>query len=81
MLERRGSKFVDARRFGGFAAPPANATFDSNSRWGLGYRQMCLFMSLLWFEALAGSDYAMRVDEDVCIERISPSAFELLHTG
>eukprot|EP00966_Prymnesium_polylepis_P323379 7379585-Prymnesium_polylepis.1 len=30
----------------------------------------CHFMSMLWFRALADYDYAMRVDEDVCIMRL-----------
>ena len=31
---------------------------------------MCAFMALLWFDALSGYEYAMRVDEDVCVERL-----------
>eukprot|EP00966_Prymnesium_polylepis_P304234 7028900-Prymnesium_polylepis.2 len=30
----------------------------------------CHFMSMLWFRALGAYEYAMRVDEDVCIERL-----------
>eukprot|EP00966_Prymnesium_polylepis_P016847 388725-Prymnesium_polylepis.1 len=38
----------------------------------------CHFMSMLWFRALRKYEYAMRVDEDVCILRL-PSR-ELLST-
>eukprot|EP00966_Prymnesium_polylepis_P329096 7384843-Prymnesium_polylepis.1 len=31
-------------------------------------------MSMLWFRALGAYEYAMRVDEDVCIERLPPAA-------
>ena len=31
-------------------------------------------MSMVWFRALRGYDYAMRVDEDVCLSRLPSSA-------
>jgi hypothetical protein len=33
----------------------------------------CHFMSMLWFDALRDYEYAMRVDEDVCITRMPPT--------
>ena len=35
----------------------------------------CHFMSLLWFRALKDYEYAMRVDEDVCITRLPSHDF------
>ena len=63
-----GVRFVDAREYGGFrtpetAAPPLDAR-------ALGYRQMCAFMAFRWFAALSNYTHAMRVDDDVCINRL-----------
>jgi hypothetical protein len=36
-------------------------------------------MSNLWFRALARYEYAMRVDEDVCVQRFVTNPFALMH--
>eukprot|EP00966_Prymnesium_polylepis_P281927 6514972-Prymnesium_polylepis.1 len=38
----------------------------------------CHFMTLLWFRALAWYEYAMRVDEDVCIQRFAHNPFDAM---
>ena len=55
--------FVNARLYG---FHPPNVPIPSDS-WPLGYRQMCDFMALRWFNALAKYKYAMRIDDDVCL--------------
>ena len=71
-------RFVDARIYGGFLLPPSTPRpirYDPpRPRVGydlkhLGYRHMCRFMALVWWRALSRHRYAMRVDEDVCVER------------
>eukprot|EP00966_Prymnesium_polylepis_P084119 1947020-Prymnesium_polylepis.1 len=43
------------------------------------YVPQCHFMSMIWFRALKDYEYAMRVDEDVCITRLpSHSVFKAL---
>ena len=42
------------------------------AEYSVGYRHMCNFMSMLWFRALHEYEYAMRVDEDVCLMRLPP---------
>ncbi|KAL1500507.1 hypothetical protein AB1Y20_013164 [Prymnesium parvum] len=51
---------VDHAGFGGVGAAHA----DSRKN----YRFMCEFMSLLWHRALRRYEYAMRIDEDVCMQ-------------
>jgi hypothetical protein len=75
--ERVKLRFFDVRLYGGFVLPPRTPPirYDGpHTRSGyelkhLGYRHMCRFMALLWFRALAKYEYAMRVDEDVCVYR------------
>ena len=47
--------------------PPAERSVggDLNS---VGYRQMCSFMANDWYRLLANYEYAMRVDDDVCLQ-------------
>ncbi|KAL1530032.1 hypothetical protein AB1Y20_000957 [Prymnesium parvum] len=44
----------------------------------LGYRHMCRFMSIIWFTALARYEYAMRVDDDVCVQQFLADPFALM---
>ena len=37
--------------------------------------QQCHLMSVVWFRALSNYEYAMRVDEDVCLTRLPSQAF------
>jgi hypothetical protein len=60
--------FVDARDYGGFQTG-AKALLPEHLDYPLGYRHMCHFMSMLWFSALRQYEYALRVDEDVCVTR------------
>lgn len=38
----------------------------------IGYRHMCHFMSMQWYQLLSRYEYAMRVDEDVCLQVRAP---------
>jgi len=76
-LEIYHLRFVDAREQGGFdnaAGAYVQAHGSRLQQYSLGYHHMCHFMSMLWFRALGAYEYAMRVDEDVCIERLSAAA-------
>ena len=67
--------FVNARLYG---FHPPNVPIPSDS-WPLGYRQMCDFMALRWFDALSKYKYAMRIDDDVCLLKMPISdPFEAL---
>lgn len=48
-------------------ALPRELALGAVDGYGLGYRHMCNFMAMLWFRALDAYEYAMRVDEDVCL--------------
>ncbi|KAL1530192.1 hypothetical protein AB1Y20_001108 [Prymnesium parvum] len=68
-------RFADAREHGGFQVGAltyerARQLVRKEFVYPLGYHHMCHFMSMLWFQALRGYEYAMRVDEDVCITRM-----------
>ena len=70
-------RWVDATKYGGFdgareAFVPGNATYP------VGYFHMCHFMALLWFRALARYEYAMRIDEDVCVRRLAAEPFSTM---
>jgi len=75
-------RLVDARNYGGFVLPPLdNASLDQIGRLApehLGYRHMCRFMSIIWFTALARYEYAMRVDDDVCVQQFLADPFALM---
>eukprot|EP00965_Chrysotila_dentata_P130646 4319454-Pleurochrysis_carterae.AAC.2 len=68
-----GLQLVDVRQYGGFQMPLSSSAIevDQLTDSQIGYRHMvsrhqepeCRFMSMLWFEALANYDFAMRVDE------------------
>lgn len=71
-------RFVDARGYGGFGGVGASAEawrpwerIRVPGEYSVGYRHMCRFMFAQWFVALARYEFAMRVDDDVCIERLS----------
>ena len=38
----------------------------------------CHFMSMIWYRALARYEFAMRVDEDVCLQRFVSNPFEAM---
>jgi hypothetical protein len=40
--------------------------------------RQCHFMSMVWFSALRRYEYAMRVDEDVCVQRFASNPFEAM---
>ncbi|KAL1507405.1 hypothetical protein AB1Y20_008247 [Prymnesium parvum] len=60
-------KLVDVHPYGGFVLPPQQPPPADEA--SVGYKHMCRFMSLVWFRALAKYEYALRVDDDVCIQR------------
>ncbi|KAL1508089.1 hypothetical protein AB1Y20_007682 [Prymnesium parvum] len=59
-------RWVDARAYGGFSSHLGR---DDPA---LNYKHMCEFMSMIWYQALAKYEYAMRVDEDVCLQDVGP---------
>lgn len=81
--ELPGMRFVDARRFGafgGFDAPPRSARarrarpqpwerLRRPGEYTVGYRHMCMLMTMQWMLALRRYEYAMRIDDDVCIHK------------
>ncbi|KAL1505011.1 hypothetical protein AB1Y20_008774 [Prymnesium parvum] len=75
-------RLVDVRNYGGFVLPPLdNSSLEQIGRLApehLGYRHMCRFMSIIWFTALARYEYAMRVDDDVCVKHFLADPFGLM---
>ncbi|CAE8615866.1 unnamed protein product [Polarella glacialis] len=73
--------FVDVHRWGGFDPSvehmkdtlqvPVDSAFEVGGHHpDTGYHHMCRFFARQWMHALRKYDYAMRVDQDVCIETI-----------
>merc|ERR1719162_2250398 len=56
---------------------PESVSSDASA---LGYRNMCHFMSIGWFLALERYVYAMRVDDDVCIQTFETDPFEFMRS-
>ncbi|KAL1502991.1 hypothetical protein AB1Y20_011061 [Prymnesium parvum] len=67
-------RFVDARDHFGFRPEDEALVPDPPLDYPIGYRHMCQWMSMLWFRALRQYEYAIRVDEDVCITHLPASA-------
>jgi hypothetical protein len=67
---RTASLIVDVPLFRRCPLPPA-PLFIPNAPIPFG---QCHFMSMLWFGALREYEYAMRVDEDVCLTRLPSSS-------
>jgi len=44
----------------------------------VGYRHMCHFMSMQWYQLLSRYEYAMRVDEDVCLQTLVADPFRVM---
>ena len=66
--ETPGLRFVnvaDAFQVPSHVALPVAIARDKAA---LGYRNMCNFMANEWYHVLSEYDYAMRVDEDVCLQ-------------
>ena len=81
VLERvPGARLIDVRS--AFVVPPGvrvpGAVARGEAEGSLGYRHMCNFMSTVWFDSLAAYEYAMRVDEDVCLQRFESDPFEAM---
>lgn len=77
-----GLRFEDVWDHGGFLptmVPWSSAPKVPTDR-SLGYRHRCDFMALRWFGALSsmGYEYAMRVDEDVCLRELGADPFAAL---
>ena len=75
-LERDLSvRFIDARRYGGFSTPPSlrrrGGLNVSLGGYRAGYSHMCRWFAMQWVLAVRNYEYAMRIDEDVLIERMS----------
>ncbi|KAL1499219.1 hypothetical protein AB1Y20_013726 [Prymnesium parvum] len=75
----RPPRLVDVRDYEGFIMPELDhASIERVRRMSpedIGYRHMCRFMSMSWFKALALYEYAMRVDDDVCVRNFGSNPF------
>jgi len=65
-------RFVDVSD--DFAAVPAAFPKELGED-ALGYRHMCSFMTFAWHRVLSSYSFAMRVDDDVCVQRFAEDPF------
>ncbi|CAE8659547.1 unnamed protein product, partial [Polarella glacialis] len=74
-------RFADVRDYGGFdtkfenASDPLQQALDPSFEKGggvnhIGYYHMCRFYAMQWFHAVRSYEYAMRLDQDVCVTSI-----------
>lgn len=54
---------------------PDNVHVAALDDGAVGYRLMCSFMALEWHRLLSQYEYAMRVDEDVCLQQVATDPF------
>ena len=66
-----GLRLVDVHA--AFSAVPGHVTLPEDPFYGVGYKHMCNFMANDWYRVLANYEYAMRVDEDVCVQHFPAS--------
>jgi hypothetical protein len=51
---------------------------ELSDQFPLGYKHMCHFWSIDFFDYLSEYDYVLRIDEDCYIDRVDPSVFETI---
>lgn len=57
-----------------------NITLDGETKFTLGYRQMCRFNMYYVWKELSDYDYILRIDEDILISKFDPHVFEYMYS-